>query len=146
MKHLPKIILLTLIIAAIAVPIGIYSYGKARFTEKYAIGVNWGVAIPEDFNEEYHTRTLSFHGDGERYTVYDASPQNSFVSGFSAVKDREIETFVSEIIQRLEVPADYQPDYKTVYAWKKNQKSDNSTLVMLYSSESKRLYVVQEFF
>jgi len=115
------------------------------FTEKSAIRANWGVQVPNEFKEEYTKSTASFHGDGGRYTVYQASKQSDFTSDFSSTRSKEIEDFVCEMGISLEVPPEYQPDLGTNYTWIKLEKNDTNTLVMLYIPENMRLFVVQFF-
>ena len=114
-------------------------------TEKSAIKANWGVQVPNEFKEEYTKSTESFHRDGGRYTVYQASKQSDFTSDFSSTRSKEIEDFVREIGISLEVPPEYQPDLGTDYTWTKLEKNDTNTLVMLYTPEDMRLFVVQFF-
>jgi len=139
------LILFVLGIIAMAILIGHSINGVLGFTEKSAIRVNWGVQIPIEFRELFNKSTESFHGDGGRYTVYMASKQSDFLSDFTATKSREIEAFVSETGISLDVPSEYQPDLSASYTWTKLENNDTNTLVMLYTPETMRLFVVQFF-
>ena len=139
------LILLVLGIIVVAILIGPFLNGVLGFTEKSAIRANWGVQIPNEFKEEYTKSTESHHGDGGRYTVYLTSKQSDFTSDFSSTRSKEIEDFVRETAIRLDVPSEYQPDLSASYTWTKLEKSDTNTLVMIYTPETMRLFVVQFF-
>jgi len=139
------LILFVLGIIVVAILIGPFFNGVLGFTEKSAIRANWGVQVPNEFKEEYTKSTESFHGDGGRYTVYLASKQSDFTSDFSSTRSNEIEDFVRETGISLDVPSEYQPDLSANYTWTKLEKSDANTLVMIYSPETMRLFVVQFF-
>jgi hypothetical protein len=132
------------ILIIVVLPIGLYFYGSSKFTEKAAILINWDIRIPDDYEEVFHTSNKSFQGEGERYTIYRVSQNSTFFTDYEDIYDIEIVMFVHDVISRLDVPAELLPDIKAFDAWKKVERHDGSTLVILYHSERQRLYFVQD--
>ena len=140
-----SLVLLLFVLATIILIILGYSYFvNTVITEKSLIESNWGITIPNDYEEIFNKNTQSFHGDGARYTVYNTSRQNYFTSNFTSTKDKNLEVFVSEIKLNLAVPIEYQPDLRSGYTWIEYKgDNSNSKLVMLYNPGSTRLFVIQ---
>ena len=64
-------IMLAVAVIAITVPAGLYLLGNLYFTTERTIEINWDIDLPKGIREEYNVHTpTSFHGDGERYTVF----------------------------------------------------------------------------
>ncbi len=120
----------------------------------------WGIDIPSDFRELYHTSTpQSFHGDGRRYTVIEAEKMNSplMVNAANGAKETEvytgtsqdernkdIEQYMKAISASLEVPEENKPPFDEFYVWKELKKYGNNTLAVLYFPELCRVYFAEE--
>jgi len=143
-----KPIIISIIILIVAIPAVPYVAGNLYFSTARVIEMNWGVSVPDGFEEIYHVKTpASFHGDGERYTVFEAKGGAApGIGAFSNGRDAAAEMFVNAIMNNLEVPENKRPDTSD-YRWKSYSKSpqeeDGSSMIVIYTPENKRMYFVE---
>ena len=101
-----------------------------------------------------------FRGDGNRYTILQLTEDNSFPLRYEKYEETddmqeaeenstdgnysEIESFVDEIIAKLNIPQEYRPVYLNRYSWQKFVKHKSDILVILYFPELKRMYFIEK--
>lgn len=145
-KSTKAIIIIAVVVAVIAVPIGMYAAGNYYFTDARIYEENWNFNLPRTVKEEYSKKTeQSFHGDGFSYTVfkYDDASSN-FTDGFNTGKNEEMENEVSSVLSALSVEKTNSPDFSHSYLWRQQKKADGSNFYMIYDTGVKKLYAVQQ--
>lgn len=138
-------IMLAVAVIAITVPAGLYLLGNLYFTTERTIEINWDIDLPKGIREEYNVHTpTSFHGDGERYTVFQwDGGDKTFLSHLTEQKSVQAEQDITDILSYLEVDEAYLPDYTHAYRWNSRTAEDNSTLYLFYDTDLQRLCVIQ---
>lgn len=111
-----------------------------------AIEANWSIKLPDGCKEIYSKQSeADFHGDGERYHVFDCSNAEGMLDLVEWYNEAITSNDSNYILNRLEVSeADrFQPGAYKEYTRK---NVDGSLLILLYSPETQLLYVLEEFF
>lgn len=124
---------------------------KVSFAPAYlsVIRMNWGVSLPENCREIYETDSgASFHGDGERYHVfqYHADVLSSLPVSKGAVPEKDREN-IEKILSALQVEKKYCPGFAAMTGEGSRDKyGDGSDRVyFLYDGSTKILYVAESF-
>ena len=115
---------------------------------------NWGISLPTKAlcKEIYEKDTgASFHGDGIRYHVFSYEYED-YIDLMFAWRHQEDATIfhasyseaAEEWLEEISVPEEYYPDYEKCLYWYKAQ-DDNSELVIFWSTEENRLYILESF-
>jgi len=122
----------------------IKSYSSsARSLELY-----WGIQIPSDFKEVYHTSIVGFHGDGFRYTVFEThnNAHLSFIKVFHSQRNQTVEDFIDKVIDQLDVAENNVPSINQSYFWWviSGDKYYDNTLVILYIPNDDKYYFIEE--
>ncbi|MCX4269425.1 MAG: hypothetical protein OSJ62_12320 [Lachnospiraceae bacterium] len=107
----------------------------------------WNIKLPDNLEVVYdiHTPT-SFHGDGERYTVFKV--QEDFImrenrKGQNDYKKREEqEKFALGILELLDVSPEERPNFNNYYVWKVHTK-ESDKLLMMYFADNHCFYLFQ---
>lgn len=139
--------LMMIFLAIITIPLSLYAIGNWYFSLERVFEMNWGVKIPSGYDEIYHVETVGFHGDGERYTIYEIKCNEIlFSERFSSVKDLSTETFTNKILWNLKVPKEKRPDFEADYGWCKvaSRGGDGSSLIVIYDSGKNIMYFVEQ--
>lgn len=133
----------------VILPLRSYFVGKSFFTSKKIYEEIWNIVLPSDFEEIYTISSpTSFHGDGERYTIYYAKDiDKNYIRNFQNIKNPDIEYFVKSIVDKLEVENKNKPDFSQAYLWVKYEKVEQKDmLVILYFNENQTFYFIQSIF
>lgn len=139
---LRKIILflIIVIIFLVACTIGLYKYMCNYMSVTKTFELNWGIILPNDFKEEYYIDTgKSFHGDGQRYSVFTG---DNFLTSLKDEKNKDLENEISNLYILLKVPKEKQIDFSHQYSWLKiNQKDDDRNYIYcIFDKEIKKFY------
>lgn len=104
--------------------------------------INWGIDLPDEMElvNNFHTPS-SFHGDGYRYTVF--SLEKKSVPIGECYRGGMRKEFAERILEELEVPIEYWPDFKKEFVWKKMTKYSD-TLFLLCDEAEGLLYLFEE--
>lgn len=103
--------------------------------------INWNIELGDDANLVYDIHTpISFHGDGERFTIFEVQKNKINLKDF--YRGIEHEAFAEEILDILDVSEDNKPDFDKDYIWKWETKQSNK-LLMVYCNENNYLYLFQ---
>lgn len=139
----------------------IYILSKASVFDKSIYEINWRIDLPSDYKVIYQMQDdHGFRGDGNRYTILQLTGDNSFPLRYEKYEETddmqevegnstdgnysEIESFVDEIIAKLNIPQEYRPVYFNRYSWQKFVKHKSDILVILYFLELKRMYFIEK--
>lgn len=116
---------------------------------------NWHVRLPEGGKEIYYTDSgANFHGDGQRYSVYKYDNEETISNAFEwkNKKDKNIEEEIKEVLQYLKeenvkIPEKYKIDFNKKYKYIiKIDDHDDSKLYLIYISDEKRIYVIENIY
>ena len=119
-------------------------------SNKFTIQQNWNLELPKDSNEVYHKDTgTSFHGDGTSYTVYqtdDAASVKSMAdwttNSSPTVFTDNFPAFATYCLDKLDVPSEERIDFEHCQYYYRIEE-DNSELLLVYNSELKLLYIIE---
>jgi hypothetical protein len=109
---------------------------------------NWNISLPSNCKELYRTDSgESFHGDGERYHVFqydsDAAPSLPISKQEVPDKDRKC---IAEILSFLKIEKGYEPDFNSVtYEGSWDRYNGSNLLYLCYSARNRTLYVIEKF-
>lgn len=126
-------------------------YIKEKLTTPYhkIIYLNWKISVPKEYKEIYSIDSgPSFHGDGERYHIFQYKTEegiSAFIS-WDDYKNRELEKKVKDILYSLEVPKDRKPNFQKHYYYYTTKKIDNSNIYLLFFRDTKELYIIEDIF
>ena len=147
-KRSLKTIIIVLSLVGIVLLVGLfgmYSFMKSYMSTAKTFKYNWGIVIPNDFDEEYYTDTgASFGGDGERYTIYSGT---KFTMDFNTEKNEDLEDTIKFMYDKLNIPKDKQIDFSHKYQWKKiNDRDDKrDELYIIYDQKLNKYYFYELF-
>lgn len=146
--RLNQVIVLSLIviIALVGVVFDFYTYMSEYMNVAKTFELNWGIVLPSDFKEEYAVNTgVSFHGDGERYSVYSGM---SFLTSLEDSKNELLEEEVNNLYNALNISEEYRINFAHQYSWKKIYQKDDERnyLYCIFDEETKRFYFYENIF
>lgn len=120
--------LLVVIVLLVAFSIGFYKYMCNYKSTAKTFELNWGITLPNDFKEEYYIDTgASFHGDGQRYSIFTG---NNFLTSLKEENNEKLESEISNLYIVLNVPKENQIDFSHQYSWTKiYQENDKSSYI-----------------
>lgn len=111
------------------------------------IELNWGIRLSGSYKEIYSIDSgASFHGDGERYHIFEYNPKEDIINALEWRYDENkcIEQSISEILERLNVPDEYSPGFKYKYQYYFKEKK-SSTICILLNDDEGLMYVIEHF-
>lgn len=134
------IISLTIIIVLIISLIALYKIMSNYMSVAKTFELNWGIILPNNFEEEYYVDTgASFHGDGERYSVFKG---NNFMTSLKKEKNQELENELSELYTSLKVSKENQINFQHQYSWTKiiSKDDDRNYIYCIFDEEVNKFY------
>ncbi len=113
----------------------------------HIINSNWNINLPREYEEIYHTDSgPSFHGDGERYAIFqyeNLDEINSLLEWEN--KNDYVEPRIKEILDNLEVSKEYYPDFNNDFRYYYKIKEDRSEIYIILNSKLKKVYIIEHF-
>lgn len=164
MKIIKKILKLLLIFISIILILMVLFFANMVFTlvregdlywhSEDVIYENWHIRLPENGEEIYYTDSgASFHGDGQRYSVYEYSKEEIINKAFpwKNKKDKNIETEIKEVVEQLkeqdvEIPEKYKIDLNKKYEYMVKTKDDNSKLYLVHIIGENKIYLIEKIY
>ena len=111
---------------------------------------NWDTQIPIPTKEIFHeSSSVSFHGDGERYHVFEYENEEDIINSsiqWIDSRDNSINAKVKDIIYDLEISKEFRPNIKDKYKFYTISKDDNSNLYQLYIQGTRRIFIAEDIF
>lgn len=149
-----KIIMSTVLVAAIAIVIGLACVWGHLSDYSNTLNANWGFELPSKshYKEIYSNDSgASFHGDGIRYHIFsykEAEPIREMLD-WSREEGETIfhysyEEATAQWLSRIEVPAEKLPDYSQCQYWYASRR-DNSEILMMWDASKNRVYIAESF-
>lgn len=111
--------------------------------------MNWSIKLPNSYKEIYSIDSgPSFHGDGERYNIFDYKNQEEVISPLQWEKSKNVmvESPVKRVISSLNVPKEYMPNFQEPYMYYSIKKKDSSIIYLIFFPDIKRLYIAEVLF
>lgn len=114
------------------------------------IRINWGIDLPKNCTEVFRADSgASFHGDGERYHVFQYKKETDL--GFTLTDSRIPENEAEEIrtiVEPLGIPSAYAPDFGQPFSVLKMRGRDDgrNVLFLLFDGKTDKLYVIEDFY
>lgn len=114
------------------------------------IRINWGINLPKNCKEVFRADSgASFHGDGERYHVfqYKKGIDLDFALTDSWIPEDEAEE-IRTILEPLRIPTGYALDFGQTYSMLKMLGRDDgrNVLFLLFDGKTDKLYVIEDFY
>lgn len=140
-------VIAVVIVVFLAAGLPIIQRAAGRNSYLKVIRNNWGLSLPAGCLEVYEVDSgPSFHGDGERYHVFEYREGKEVPAWRNAGElqeaDREL---ITEILDGLDGKKEWYPDFGSVTDVKKDKKQDGSWVYFLFDGEAGRLYVIERF-
>lgn len=121
------------------------------------IETNWNIELPDQMELVYTTDTTtnSWFGDGDRYTVFKLKEEpTEFIELYLKKTYKEFEdpikmeaafkVAVNANLIRLDIPAEYLPNWQKEYGWK-DLESYNNTIFIMYFYDSHQLFILESY-
>lgn len=120
------------------------------------IYANWEVKLPSPTKELFcENGPSSFHGDGERYHVFEYENEEDIKSAF--VWNNEKTNFINEGFEKVleglqsydeveKIPENYIPNLNEDYKYYTKSLEDNSKLYLVYIPGVKKIFVGEDIF
>lgn len=111
------------------------------------ITMNWSVEIPKTYKEVYSKDSgASFHGDGERYHIFQYSNENDIIKAIDWIdgKNTLMEAQVNKVLNILEIPIEAMPEFQADYKYYTKIKEDSSKLYFIFVTGTKKLYIIED--
>lgn len=144
-----KLISVIAVVIAVVLAAGLPMIQRAAGRNSYlkVIRNNWGLSLPAGCVEVYEIDSgPSFHGDGERYHVFEyrEGKEVPVWGNAEGLQDADRKRIV-EILDGLDGKKEWYPDFESVTDMGKDKKQDGSCVYFLFDGEAARLYVVERF-
>ena len=144
-----KLISVIAVVIAVVLSAGLPMIQRAAGRNSYlkVIRNNWGLSLPAGCVEVYEIDSgPSFHGDGERYHVFEyrEGKEVPVWGNAEGLQDADRKRIV-EILDGLDGKKEWYPDFESVTDMGKDKKQDGSCVYFLFDGEAARLYVVERF-
>lgn len=123
----------------------IYIKMNKSYTE--IINMNWSIELPKPYEEIYSIDSgPSFHGDGERYHIFDYKNKDDIELSLKWKDDKNLsmESKIGEVLDNLSVSQEYMPKFESKYQYYSKREQDSSTIYLIFIPDIKRLYVIED--
>ena len=122
-------------------------------TYESVMELNWGIDLPDGYEELYYESEPHPRGEGPRYCVLsyaDEAALDGFrdwtaVEGPTTYCDSYSE-LVEETIAHLEVPEEYYPDYANCFWWYQRSTDGDIRDELLMLRKGNILYIIEGFY
>ncbi|WP_160687736.1 hypothetical protein [Clostridium sp. C2-6-12] len=147
MKKLFKIIGVFLLVVIILISVFLYVQINKPYTE--IIDINWSIKLPDTYKEIYSMESeASFHGDGERYHIFQYAKESDINESvnWENNKNKSIETQIDKVLSMFNVPQENMPNFQNNYKYYTIGKDDNSKIYLILTTDTKKLYVIEDIY
>lgn len=113
------------------------------------IYLNWSIKLPKPYKEIYSVDSgASFHGDGQRYHVFEYKNKNVIENklNWTDTKNPDIESKIDNILDSLNVANTNRPDFDKKYKYYFKIEEDNSTIYLIFTDETGKLYIIEDIY
>ena len=112
----------------------------------HTINMNWDVSLPREYTEVYYTDDgPSFNGDGKRYSIFKYKSLDEISTSIDwDTSTTNIESNVKSILEVLEVPKEYYPEFNSDFKYFEKLQEDESKMYMVFNSNYKKVYILED--
>lgn len=145
MKRVTKGVIGILLTLSFLIIVLIYGELNAPYTK--IISLNWNIKLPNSGKQIYSANSKSsFLGDGERYHIFEYKNNNDVISSLSweGGKNQDIESSAAKVLSALNVTQNNMPNLKDNYRYYTRTKDDSSKIYLIFDTELKKLYVIED--
>ncbi|MDR0418631.1 MAG: hypothetical protein LBH34_00250, partial [Prevotellaceae bacterium] len=106
------VLVVVIALSPIWIPATFIVAGELYFTTEKVFELNWGLDIPDDFNEVYRISAAGGMGDGPRFTVYKEDEGKVWAQSqhFQYAKSLQIEAEASRVLVKLNAEINIEKD------------------------------------
>lgn len=136
-------------ILVIVILVGLFLYEQINKPYSEIIYMNWSIILPNSYKEIYSVDSgASFHGDGERYHIFKYTKEDeiSLSVNWENNKDIAIETATEKILNTLNVSKENMPNFQSKYKYYTKLKDDSSKIYLIFDTDIKKLYIIEDIF
>lgn len=115
----------------------------ATYGDPYVMRINWGIQLPDGYEELYGTSEKG--RDGNRYHVVrygDESVLDDLLSWGEAPYGANFKSFSETVLDAMEVPLEFRPDYEAS-GWYYTSQTDDNRDKLLLLRDGNTLYIVE---
>jgi len=145
-----KLMIFTIIILLVIVLIiTVLFYGNINKPYIEIINLNWSIELPNSYKEIYSIDSgASFHGDGERYHIfeYDNKIDVEIPLNLESNKNIAIESAIEKVLNNLNVAQVNRPNFECEYKYYSKKMDDSSKIYLIFETNTKRLYVIEDIY
>jgi len=126
-----------------------FLYKKINMPYTDVIRLNWSIKLPNPYEEVYSIDSgPSFHGDGERYHIFSYKDNEDVELSlkWKEGKNVAVESAINQVLNTLNVPAKYMPDFQSKYKYYLKREQDSSVIYLVFFPNTKRLYVIEDIY
>jgi hypothetical protein len=141
------LILLSSILLVIVLLISVISYLIISKPYTEIIQLNWDIKLPKPCKEIYAVDSgASFHGDGERYHIFEYKNEDdiNLSLNWENSKNIEIELAIKKVLNNLNVSRENMPNFEDNYKYYSKTKKDSSKIYFVFFPNIKKLYVIED--
>ncbi|MGB7595547.1 MAG: hypothetical protein WBL80_08270 [Erysipelotrichaceae bacterium] len=126
----------------------LFAYLDQRYTGD--IRSNWGIELPAPSKQIYYTDDgPSWMGDGTRYHLFQYHDDKKISKAFEwkDISNLPMESEIVKLIESIDVPDEYAPDFKKKYKYFiKKSSEDSSTIYLIFFEDTNQLYIIENIF
>ncbi|WP_085832749.1 hypothetical protein [Clostridium merdae] len=115
----------------------------------FVFRLNWKISLPTNAKQLYEVQSeASFHGDGERYHVfqYDKTPDfPAEMIPVTTIPEEEREDVLKILSSGITVEKRYLPNFDGVTLRMKAVKKGSTRMYLYYVESSQTLYIIEHF-
>ena len=131
--------------------VGGFLFSLMDHTYTSTIRLNWSIKLPAPTKQIYSIDNFGdgWFGEGEKYHVLTYHDSTKIIKSLEWKSGRYplAETEVLKILENLKVPEANLPDFQKTYLYYiKRDQSEGSTIYLIYFTDIKTLYVIENIF
>ncbi len=111
------------------------------------ININWSIKLPDSYKHIYSIDSgASFHGDGERYHIFEYNNIKDINIVWKDKRDITIESAIKGVLDKLNVAPENRPNFQDEYRHYSKTKEDSSKIYLIFVENTKMLYVIEDIY
>lgn len=146
-KNLITVLLAIIISLFLLFLVVVYNFTKEFNNYTNIVDTNWDIQLPKNLIEFYKADSgPSFHGDGERYHVFEFENSDDFTSSIQWCHNKNLvfECNIEEILEELNIPKEFYPDFQCDYEYYfKTDLEDSSEIYIVFIPDLNKVYVIE---
>lgn len=145
-KNIKIITLISIIVTTLFFLLGSFNSFKKELGYAAIINSNWDITLPCDYEEIYSYKSKSnFWSYGKKYHIFEYKDVDKLYSilDWKDEKNDELEEEITELLDVLEIPKVYFPNFNSNYKYYIKENMDSSKLYVIFIPYYKILIVIE---